>query len=86
MIKRIILLIIAIVFLGWICIVFYDSQQARNGQPKFCLSKETINYDDGTVDVCHGLGYKVFSYNRGNNKGVEFAPFWAEPQENIDIK
>ncbi len=33
-------------------------------QPMFCVSKETIEFDDGDVDKCVGLGYTVYEYNR----------------------
>lgn len=86
MVKKIIVLVFTICFLGWICIILYDSMQSKNGQPKFCLSKEVKTYNDGSVEICHGLGYKVFSYNRANNKGVEFGPFWLEEKSISELK
>ena len=55
---------------------FYKVSQEED--PVFCISKETITYDDGTVDLCTGLGYKVYNYNRASITGYEFGPFWIE--------
>ena len=78
MIKKIISLIVTILIIGWIAIIMYDAINSTNGNPKFCLSKQIKNYNDGTVEICHGLGYKVFIYNRADYKGIEFGPFWMQ--------
>lgn len=50
--------------------------------PKFCLKKETLEYEDGTVSKCTGLGYKVYNYNRESlDKGIEFGPFFIKMKE-----
>jgi hypothetical protein len=76
-------------FVFWICLIglaiiwLFDFTNTRNGKdPKFCLSKSVINYYDGTVDKCTGLGYKVYNYHRSSlNAAREFVPFWVEPRE-----
>lgn len=78
MIKKILGLLFTIIIVGWIVIIMYDAINSTNGNPKFCLSKQVNNYNDGTVEICHGLGYKVYIYNRTNHKGIEFGPFWMK--------
>lgn len=78
MIKKIISLIFTIIVVGWIAIIALDALNSTKGEPKFCLSKETKNYEDGTVEICHGLGYKVYIYDRNDYKGIEFGPFWIK--------
>ena len=36
----------------------------QDKDPKFCISKKTHEFDDGTVDSCVGLGYKIYNYDR----------------------
>lgn len=76
--KKIISIIITLLVIVWIAIIMYDAVNSTNGKPKFCISKEIKNYDDGTVEVCHGLGYRVYIYNRDSNKGIDFGPFWIK--------
>ena len=69
------------------CILFtwiYDFVQTKNEKdPAFCVAKNTLQVDSGTVDECVGLGYKVFKYNTDNeNKGArEFGAFWISPRD-----
>jgi len=68
-----------IVLLVWmaICLIdFYNVSQEN--EPKFCLSRSTTQYSDGTVDTCVGLGYKVFNYKRESFRAIEFGPFWGK--------
>lgn len=47
-------------------------------EPIFCLSEKTHKFDDGTVDECVGLGYKVYSYHRESlNNAYQFSPFFV---------
>ena len=51
-------------------------------QPMFCISKETIEFEDGNVDKCVGLGYTVYEYNRESlDSGIEFGPFFIKMKE-----
>ena len=51
-------------------------------QPMFCISKETIEFEDGNVDKCVGLGYTVYEYNRESlDSGIQFGPFFIKMQE-----
>jgi hypothetical protein len=46
-------------------------------KPKFCLVEKTHKFDDGTVNECIGLGYKVYIYNRDSiNDARQFSPFF----------
>ena len=51
-------------------------------QPMFCISKETIEFEDGDVDKCVGLGYTVYEYNRESlDSGIQFGPFFMKMKE-----
>ncbi len=51
-------------------------------QPMFCVSKETIEFEDGDVDKCVGLGYTVYEYNRESlDSGIQFGPFFIKMKE-----
>lgn len=68
-----------VVLLVWmaICLIdFYKVHEEKD--PYFCISKGVIKYDDGEVDWCLGLGYKVYNYNRKSFKAIEFGPFWSK--------
>lgn len=60
---------------------FINVQNDKN--PVFCLKNETHKYDDGTVEECIGLGYKVYTYDRSSfSKGRQFGPFFIGMREN----
>lgn len=68
-----------IVVFAWMAICLYDFFNVHQGkEPTFCIKKETTVYEDGTVDSCLGLGYKVYNYNRNSFKAIEFGPFWSK--------
>ena len=78
-ISRIINVILWIVLLLWIAVCLIDFYNVKKGNdPKFCITKETITYSDGTVDSCLGAGYRVYVYNRNSYKAREFGPFWRK--------
>lgn len=78
---KIINIIIWLVVLGWLCIFMYDFiNTVSEKDPVFCLEKTTENNSDGTVKICEGVGYKVFDYDYGSIKALEFAPFWNKPK------
>ena len=61
---------------GMAVIDFINVNQEK--EPMFCIHEEWTQYDDGTVELCVGVGYKVYRYNRESIKGSEFGPFWIE--------
>lgn len=61
---------------GMAVIDFINVNQEK--EPIFCIHEEWTQYDDGTVELCVGVGYKVYRYNRESIKGSEFGPFWIE--------
>ena len=73
---NVILTIVIFGIIGMAVIDFINVNQEK--QPMFCVKKEVINHEDGTVDVCTGVGYKVYQYKRESIKGSEFGPFWIE--------
>jgi len=51
-------------------------------QPIFCINKETIEFEDGDVNKCVGLGYTVYEYNRESlDNGIQFGPFFIKMKE-----
>lgn len=81
-IRRIFAVILPVIFFGWVIIVLIDYYNAsKNEDPNFCISKETKEYADGSVNVCTGLGYKVYRYNRESYTAIEFGPFWLEEKK-----
>ena len=76
---RIFDIILWIVLFAWmsICVLDYFNV-ANEREPKYCIKKETLEYEDGTVEVCRGAGYIVYLHKRDSIKGFEFIPFWAE--------
>ena len=75
-VKYIVLALIII----WIILFFVDYFRARQSKDLvFCITEETKTYDDGTVHVCNGLGYKMYRYNRSSvNRTIEFGPFFIK--------
>lgn len=82
--KRILSLIVNlllwVILIGWVALVVMDYMHIQNEeQPQFCwFNQKTIEYKDGTVKECTGLGYKVINYDRSSFKAVEFGPFWIK--------
>ena len=81
--SKIMNIVLWILLLGWMGICLFDFYNVTNEkEPKFCIKKETTEYEDGTVDSCLGLGYKVYNYNRDSYTAIEFGPFWAKDRSN----
>lgn len=86
-ISKLINLIIWLAVLGWAGILVYDFMNVlREKEPMFCLEKTTETTSDGTVNICEGVGYKVFNYDYGSLKALEFAPFWNKPKTAEELK
>lgn len=86
-ISKLINLIIWLAVLGWAGILVYDFINVlREKEPMFCLEKTTETTSDGTVNICEGVGYKVFNYDYGSLKALEFAPFWNKPKTAEELK
>ena len=75
-IMNVILWILLFVWMGICLIDFYKVHVDKD--PMFCIKKETTKYEDGTVDSCLGLGYKIYNYKRTSFMGVEYGPFWSK--------
>lgn len=73
-------LLLWVILIGWVALVVMDYMHIQNEeQPQFCwFNQKTIEYKDGTVKECTGLGYKVINYDRSSFKAVEFGPFWIK--------
>lgn len=67
---------VAIVILAAIWLTDFFRMQ-NDEKPVFCLAQKTHKFDDGTVDECVGLGYKIYDYKRESLKGAhQFGPFF----------
>ena len=75
-IMNVILWIVLFIWMG-ICLVDFFKTRAE-AEPIFCIKKETVKYDDGEVDSCLGLGYKIYHYKRTSFNGIEYGPFWSK--------
>ena len=85
--SRIINIVLWVILLVWmgICLVdFYKTHKEE--EPIFCLKKETTQYNDGTVDSCLGLGYKIYHYKRSSFNGIEYGPFWSKDRSSEESK
>ncbi len=76
--SKIMNIVLWVILIGWMVICLTDFYNvSKEKEPMFCIKKETTKYDDGTVDMCLGLGYKVYNYKRASYSAIEFGPFWS---------
>lgn len=81
--KNIVKIVFDVVF--WVGIIVLaaiwitDFVKIQNEEkPMFCLVQKTHEFEDGTVDECIGLGYKIYEYNRESlNNARQFSPFFV---------
>ncbi len=73
-------IIILVIIIVWIICFFIDYFRARQSKmPLFCIQSSVKDYNDGTVESCLGLGYKVYKYDRTSiNTTIEFGPFFIK--------
>ena len=72
-------IVFAVVALTWVVDFFRVSDRK---DPMFCLNKKTQTFEDGTVEQCTGLGYKVYEYNRSSlDSGIQFGPFFIKMKQ-----
>lgn len=80
-------IVLWIILFVWMGIVFFDFYRVTTKKdPVLCISKDTIEYDDGNVYSCLGLGYKVYKYDRASYSALEFGPFWSKDRSNEESK
>ena len=75
-IMNVILWIVLFIWMGICLIDFFKVHQEE--EPIFCIKKDVTKYEDGEVDSCLGLGYKIYNYKRDSFKGIEYGPFWSK--------
>ena len=82
--KKIFDVVFWVVIIGLAIIWLTDFINVKNDKdPVFCISQKTHTFDDGTVEECVGLGYKVYTYDRSSfSKGRQFGPFFIGMREN----
>lgn len=83
-VKKIFDVVFWIVIIGLIIIWITDFINVKNDKdPIFCISQKTHIFDDGSVEECIGLGYKVYTYNRSSfNNARQFGPFFIGMKKN----
>ncbi len=76
---KIVNIVLWVVVIAWmtLCVIDYIKVQ-REKDPIFCLSNKTLEYADGNVHVCYGLGYKVYNYDRDCFQALQFGAFWTK--------
>lgn len=86
-VKKIFGILISVIILAWVCVVVVDYYKALNDDKLiFCMKEETKKYDDGTVYVCTGAGYKFYKYDRDGVKATQFGPFFIEEKTVEQLK
>lgn len=86
-ISKIFNIVFTIVFLGWMTVLLIDYVNVSKGESaKFCINNAIKDYTDGSVEICTGLGYKVYKYNREGYKAIDFGPFWMEEKDTTTLK
>lgn len=86
--RSIIKIIWNIIFWGVVIVLafvwIFDFIQVKNNKdPKFCIANKTHEFEDGKVEECIGLGYKVYNYDRTSlNIKTQFSPFFVGMKEN----
>lgn len=81
-------------FIFWILIIalaaiwIIDFMHVQNEEkPQFCLKSVTHTFDDGEVNECVGLGYKIYYYNRSSmSEGYQFGPFFVKMKEPTKVQ
>ena len=69
----------------WVCIVILATvwltdfiRMNKSKEPMFCLAQKTHKFNDGTVDECIGLGYKIYDYHRDSlDNAHQFSPLFV---------
>jgi len=80
-------ILITILLIGWITVLLIDYANVSKGKSaKFCINNTIKDYTDGSVEICTGLGYKVYNYDRQGYKAIEFGPFWMEEKDPTTLK
>lgn len=88
---KILLVIFLILFAIWAYIVYTDYSSVREQkEPKYCFWKEkTQEFENGTIESCKGLGYKIVNYEKLSENGVEkvyeFVPIWVKTKSLDEI-
>ncbi len=83
MIKKILNLIIILLFIAWVYIIISDYLRFKNQEKvNFCIKNTVYDYEDGSTSECIGLCYKIYYYNRTSlNIKSEFGPFWIKMKD-----
>lgn len=80
-------ILITILLIGWITVLLIDYANVSKGKDaKFCINNAIKDYTDGSVEICTGLGYKVYKYDRQGYRAIEFGPFWMEEKDTTTLK
>lgn len=67
--------VIAVLAIVWLT----DFIKVQNDKdPVFCISKKTHEFDDGVVNECVGLGYKIYNYDRDSIDANQFGPLFIK--------
>jgi len=72
-------ILFSIVIIWLLCFVIDYARAIQNKWPLFCVKETFKEYEDGTVKLCTGVGYKLYKYDRNSIPvTVQFGPFFIK--------
>ncbi len=89
--KKTLGIIIKIVLVGivvaWISLIFTEYFRYKDNKPMLVvLKQDKKEYDDGSVTIYYGLGYKEIIYERTSLYGKEFGHIFIKVREELPKK
>ena len=77
---KIIFVILLLFFGAWAYLVYVDHNLVSKGsEPKYCFwPQETQTFENGTIEECHGILYKVVRYRKEGESLDELVPIWVK--------
>lgn len=80
-------ILLAIIIILWIGLIIIEYTRYKEEKPMLVVLKEDkIFYDDGSVTVDYGLGYKSITYNRTSLNGREFGHIFIVVRDKVPRK
>ena len=85
---KIIFVILLLLFGVWAYLVYTDHELVSRGDnPKYCFWPQEIKkYENGTIEECYGILYKVIKYRKEGERLDELVPIWVKTKSLDDIK
>ena len=85
LLSKIIWTVVLVLAFLWAGMFFLEYLHVKDGnEPRICVSREIRDRTDGSVEVCNGLGWKVYNYDTEEIQGLEFGPFWTPERDSLE--